>query len=158
MDGLKARHEKEDEHWAIANRIPKDDARAIRIAAGITDSAKVMIANLDSNTLRQRGHILLVESIGCIRLHVLKHDGKAFKEIWTLTGIQDRGWTIDAISDSPGPGICNNAPKPPSAHATPDGRIAVEIPSLTDPFQRSVPVTTHSFAWNGSKYVLQPAP
>jgi len=154
---LKAHHDTEDQHWAAVTRLPKAEVRTIRMAAGITDVTDLSrISNLDAASLKQRNHLLLVERNGsCIRLHVIERNGANFKEVWLLSGMRDRGWTIEELSERPGPGICTSAPRPPSAHATPDGRIVVEVPTQSDGFQRSFPVTTYSFHWDGAKYVRQ---
>jgi len=154
---LKAHHDTEDQHWAAVTRMPKAEVRTIRMAAGITDVTDgSRISSLDAASLKQRNQLLLVEGNGlCIRLHVLERNGSSFKEVWLLSGMRDRGWTIDEVSERPGPGICTTAPRPPTAHATPDGRIVVEVPTQSDAFQRSFPVTTYSFRWDGAKYVRQ---
>lgn len=149
-------HDRDDDHWAIKARLPKTDVRAIRIAAGITDATVgVAIANLDAVTLR-RNQILLVDRQGqCIRLHVIERAAKDFKEVWSLTGLTGRGWKMDEISDRPGPGICSQSPRLPSAHATSDGRIVVEVPTLADAFQRAATAETYTFVWDGAKYTLR---
>jgi hypothetical protein len=149
-----ARHDAEDQHWALRTDLPKSDIRAIRIAAGITGITQV-VRNVDAASFMRRNQILLVESRGgCLRLHVIERNAGNFKEIWALNGLQDRGWTIEPVADPSGRGVCSQAPRGPSAHATSDGRIVVEVPTMTDPFQRSMPVISYSFAWDGSTYAL----
>jgi len=126
------------------------------MAAGILDTTLgVAIANLDAVSLKHN-HILVVERQGsCIRLHVVERIEKEFKEVWSLTGLKDRGWKMDEISDHPGPGICSQAPREPSGRATPDGRIVVEVPMLSDAFQRSTTAETYTFTWDGTRYALR---
>ncbi len=154
---IAARHDGEDQRWAIRNGLSKSDIRAIRTAAGISDKTEnTRITELDARSLKQRNHILLVETGNgsCLRLHIVEKTATGFKEIWSLSGLKDRGWSIEEIAGHGGTGICSQAPRSPSAHATPDGRIVVEIPTLSDPFQRSMPVTTYSFKWDGAGYAV----
>jgi len=126
--------------------------------AGISDTTGgAVIKNIDANSLKQNNHILLVEAGGghCMRLHVFEHTPTAFKEVWSLGAIPRWSWSITEAGKGSAEGICRQGPREPSAQATPDGRIVVEVPVLLDPSQRTMPVNTYSFNWDGNKYVLQ---
>jgi hypothetical protein len=153
-DGIKAQHDAEDRKWAQKTDLPVSEVRAIRIAAGISDDAKgSRISNLDAISLKRRNHILLVEG-PCLKLHVIERGGNGFTEVWSLSELPNPAWKPGPAATHPGRGICMQAPRPPSAHATADGEIVLEVPILLDPFERTLPVDTYSFTWDGHKYVL----
>jgi hypothetical protein len=142
-----ARRDREDQNLAIQTRLPISDIRAIRLAAGIADDAVgVRVSQIDALTLKQRKQILLVENQSqCIRLHVIERGKSGFKEIWYRSGLRDLGWKMEEIDAHPGPGICSQAPRAPSVRATDAGRIVVEIPMLSDAFQRTPTAETYTF-------------
>jgi len=153
---LKERHDREDQFWARKNGLSANDIRAIRMLAGISDRSNgEVIKNIDANSLQQHNHILLVETGNghCMRLHVFERTLTAFKEIWSLSEMPGRNWPIGEIGNLPGGGICRQGPRDPSGHATTDGRIVVEVPVLSHIGQRTLPVSTYSFRWDGSKYI-----
>jgi hypothetical protein len=153
---VKARHDMEDEQWARKSGLPASEVRAIRLIAGISDTTLgAGILNIDAITLKPRNHILLAEAGNghCMRLHVLERNAAGFTEIWSLNEVPPI-WSHGKTANRPGNGICSQAPKAPNAHAMADGRIVLEVPILSDPFLRVVPVSTYSFTWNGSKYEL----
>ena len=146
-----------DKEWAEKNEISAADVRAIRMLAGILDTtANAGIFNLDAISLRHRNHILLVEMSNgrCLRVHVVERRDGEFKLIWSLTDPPETRWTVPGPLPRPGRGICRKAARPPSAYATAAGRIVLELPVHSDAFQRSIPVETYTFAWDGSKYAL----
>jgi hypothetical protein len=150
----KAQHEVVDRKWAQKTGLPVNEVQAVRIAAGISDDSRgSSIANIDAISLKQRNHILLVEG-PCVRLHVIERHADSFTEAWSLTQLPSPAWKPDVAGSRSSRGICPLAPRPPSAHATADGRIVLEVPILMDAFQRTLPVNTYIFAWGGSKYVL----
>ena len=113
--------------------------------AGITDTTEnALILSIDAKSLANRRQILLTEAGNgrCLRLHVMARKAEGFEEVWSL----------DELPDHPGRGICAQAPRSPSAYATPDGRIVLEVPVRFDAFERSVPVNSYSFTWDGSTY------
>jgi hypothetical protein len=153
-DGIKAQHEDEDRKWAQKTGLLVGEVRAIRIAAGISDDTKgSRISNIDAISLKRRNHILLVEG-PCVKLHVIERGGSGFTEVWSLSELPRPAWKSGPAATRPSRGICTQAPRPPSAHATVDGRIVLEVPILLDPFERTLPVDTYFFTWDGSKYVL----
>lgn len=153
-DGIKAQHDAEDRKWAQKTDLPGSEVRAIRIAAGISDDAKgTRISNVDAISLKRRNHILLVEG-PCVKLHVIERGANGFTEVWSLSDLPAPAWKPGSAASRPGRGICPQAPRPPTAHATVDGRIVLAVPILMDPFERTLPVDTYSFTWDGSKYVL----
>jgi hypothetical protein len=151
-DRFKAQHDAEDRKWVEKIGLPASEIRAIRIAAGISDNATgSRISNIDANSLKRRNHILLVEG-PCVKLHVIERGAGGFTEVWSLTELPHPAWKVGAASR--GRGICPRAPRPPSVHATADGQIILEVPILLDPFERTRPVDTYTFTWDGSKYIL----
>ena len=158
---LKMLHDREDQSWARKSGLDATDVHEMRLAVGISDTSSSSIANIDANSLGRNKHILLVEALGqCVRLHVLERTVSEFKEVWSSSGI--------TTNETPGretvlsreietgrrQGFCSQAPRAASAHATADGRIVVEVPILFDLWEKTIPVYTYSFAWDGSKYVL----
>jgi hypothetical protein len=145
-----------DERWAWKNEIAAAGVREMRTLAGIhDDTAGAGILHLDAISLRHRGHSLLVEAGAghCMRLHVFERTGSGIKKIWALAELPETGWTVPG-SGRQGRGICSKAPKKPEAYATADGHIVLEVPVMTDAFQRSIPVESFVFAWNGKDYAL----
>jgi hypothetical protein len=139
--------------WAEKTGLSVSDVQAIRIAAGVPDdSIGLRIANIDAISLKQRNHILVVEG-PCVKLHVIERGASGFTEVWSLRELPRPAWKAETPG-RPGRGICPQAPRPPSAHATVDGRIVLEVPILLDAFQRTLPADIYSFAWDGAKYVL----
>ena len=152
-DRLKAQHDADDRKWAQKTGLPVSEVQAIRIAAGVSGLTNFsLIVNLDAISLKERNHILMVEG-PCIKLHVIEREANGFTEVWSLSELPHPAWKIGAAASGPGRGICAQAPRPPSAHATADGRIVLEVPLLFDPFERTLPVDTYSFTWDGHKYV-----
>jgi hypothetical protein len=152
-DRFKAQHDIEDRKWAEKTGLPVNEIRAIRIAAGISDDAPgLRIANLDAKSLKQRNHILLVEG-PCVKLHVIERGAGGLTEVWSLNELPRPAWKI-AQASRPGRGICSQSPRAPSAHATADGQIVLEVPFLLDPFQRTLPVDTYTFRWDGNTYIV----
>ncbi len=150
-DIMQAQHDREDQQWAHKSGLTVSEVRAIRIFAGITDSSNnYVIRNIDAESLKARHHILLVEG-ACTRVHVLEPSGDSFREVWTLNAVPDRIWGVTENPKSPG--ICQKG-QSADAHGTPDGRIVLEVRVRNDPFQRSIPVDTYTFQWNGSQYEL----
>jgi hypothetical protein len=153
-DGFKAQRVVEDRKWAQKTGLLVSEVQAIRIAAGISDEKSgSRITNIDATSLKQRNHILLVEG-PCVKLHVLERRGNDFAEVWSLGALPNPSWKPDAPANRPNRGICPQAPRPPNAQATADGRIVLDVPILLDAFQRTLPVDTYTFAWDGAKYVL----
>jgi len=153
-DRLKAQHDREDQLWAQKSGLPVSEVRAIRSVAGLSDATEgSRIVNIDANSLKRRNHILLVEG-PCVKLHVVERGADGFTEVWSLSETPGPSWSIGATANRPGRGICPQAPRPPSAHGTPDGRIVLEVPILLDPFERTLPVNIYSFAWDGTKYKI----
>jgi hypothetical protein len=151
---LKQRHDREDQSWALKNGLAVTDVRGMRILAGISDVTFSWIINLDANSLKNN-HVLLVERAGmCVKLHVFEHTPTDFREVWSISEMPGRTWIPNEIATGPGRGICSQAPRSPSTHATPDGRIVLEVPLLLDPWERTLPTSTYSFAWDGKKYAL----
>jgi hypothetical protein len=149
------RHDREDQSWALKSGLAVTDVRGMRVSAGISDVTFAWIINLDANSLRKNNHVLLVEQAGlCVRLHVFEHTTTDFKEVWSLSEMPSRTWVPKESATGPGRGICSQAPRSPTAHATPDGRIVLEVPFLLDPWERTLPTSTYSFAWDGKKYAL----
>lgn len=152
--GGKAQHEVEDRKWAQTTGLPVKEVQAIRIAAGISDDSRgSRIANIDAISLKQRNHILLVEG-PCVKVHVIERRADGFTEVWSLKQLPSPAWKPDVAASRSSCGIYPQAPRPPSAHAAADGRIVLEVTVLMDAFQRTLPVDTYSFAWDGAKYVL----
>lgn len=152
-DRFKAQHDAEDRKWAQKTGLPVSEVRAIRIAAGISDDSQgSRIANIDTISLKGRNHILLAEGL-CIKLHVIERRDDGFTEVWSLSALPSPACKPEAGSRA-GRGICPQAPRPPSAHATADGRIVLEVPTMLDAFQRTLPADTYTFAWDGVKYAL----
>jgi hypothetical protein len=144
---------REDQEWAQKNEISASEVREMRLQTGIldtTDNARIL--NLDAISLRHRRHVLVVEAGAghCMRLHVFERTSAGLKKMWSLTDRPETPWTVPGSRS--GRGICRKAPKLPAAYATADGRIIVEVPVMTDSFQRSIPVETYTFAWNGKDY------
>lgn len=153
-DRRKAQGDADDQKWAQKTGLSVTDIQAIRIAAGVSGLTNFSrIVNLDAISLKQRDQILFVEG-PCIKLHVIERGATGFTEVWSLSELPRPAWKISAPASGPGRGICPQAPRPPSAHATADGRIVLEVPLLLDPFERTLPVDTYSFTWDGHKYVL----
>jgi hypothetical protein len=150
----KAEREREDQLWARKSGLSASEIRAMRMLVGFTDTTSGSVVNIDSDSLKSRNHVLLVEfhSGYCTRVHVLERAGDSFQEVWSLTEVPDRVWGVR--EDQNRRGICANASRGTNAHGTADGRIVVEVRVLVDPFVRSMPVDTYSFTWNGSKYEL----
>ena len=147
---------REDQEWAEKNEISAGDVRKMRIDVGILDTTpNARVFNLDAISLRHRKHTLLVEASNgsCTKLHVFERTESGFKEIWSLTDRPETHWTVPGATRQ-GRGICRKAGHPPEAYATADGRIIVEIPVMADAFQRSIPVETYTFTWNGKTYAL----
>jgi hypothetical protein len=153
-DRAKGPHDLEDRKWAQKTGLPVSDVRAILVAAAIShDSIGSRITNIDAISLAQRHHILVVEG-PCVKLHVIERGADGFTEVWSLNRIPSPAWKPDLAANRPGRGICAQAPRPPSAHATADGRIVLEVPILQDAFVRTLPIDSYTFAWDGAKYVL----
>jgi hypothetical protein len=153
-DRVKAQHDADDQKWAQKAGLPVSEVQAIRIAAGVYGPTNFSrIVNLDASSLKQRNHILFVEG-PCIKLHVIERGANGFTEVWSLSELPRPAWKIGA-TNRPARGICPQAPRLPSAHATADGRIVLEVPILLDPFERTRPVDTYFFTWDGAKYVLE---
>ncbi len=155
---LKKMQDSEDKSWAEKTRLPVTDIRSIREAAGVTDDTLgARILDLDMKSLSRQKHILFVDApLGeCMQVHVLERSGPGFREVWSLTDLPAHQFPeMKIVAHGAGRGICPQAPKVPSAHATSDGRIIVEIPILFDLSQRTFPPRILSFSWDGSKYVL----
>jgi len=152
---LKLRHDREDQSWALKSGLAVTDVRGMRVMAAISDVTPAWIVNLDANSLRKNNHVLLVEGAGlCVRLHVFEHTPTDFREVWSIGEMPRRTWILNETATGPGRGICSEAPRAPRAHATPDGRIVLEVPLLLDPWERTLPTSTYSFAWDGKKYAL----
>ena len=153
---IKALRDLEDQQWARKSGLPVSDVRALRLMAGMSDASwGAVILNIDAVSLKSRNHILLAEAGGhCMRLHILERNATGFTEIWSLNEMPGPIWPHGKTANRPGLGICSQAPKAPNAYVTPDGRIALEIPILSDPFLSTLPVSTYLFTWNGSKYEL----
>jgi len=154
---VKSQHDREDQFWAQKSGLPVSDVRAIRLTADISDTTSgAGILNIDASTLKQRNHILFAEAGNghCMSLHVLERNATGFSEVWSLTEVPRPLWLPGKMGNRPGGGICSQAPKAPAAHATPDGRIVLEVPILSDPFLRTLPVSTYSFTWNGTTFEL----
>jgi hypothetical protein len=153
-DRFKAQHDAEDRKWAQKTDLPVSEVRAIRIAAGISDDTSgSRIANIDASSLKPRNHILLVEG-ACVKLHVIERGAGGFTDVWSLSELPRPAWKIGAAASRPASGICPQAPRPVTAHATADGRIVLEVPVLLDAFQRTIPVDTYAFTWDGAQYIL----
>ncbi|SPE26943.1 hypothetical protein SBA3_1330008 [Candidatus Sulfopaludibacter sp. SbA3] len=151
----KQKHSREDYSWSLKTGVPASDVREMRIAAGISDVTPNSVANIEVEPLKQRKQVLLVQSNGgCIRLHVLERTSDHFAELWTNSEIPRQNPSIFDERKAPGQWICGHAPRGPSAHATEDGQIIVEVPVLLDISQRSLPVYTYKYAWNGRTYSL----
>jgi hypothetical protein len=153
-DRRKAQQDADDRKWAQKTGLPLTEVQAIRAAAGILPTNFARIMNLDVTSLKERKHILLVEGAPCIRLHVIKRGATGFTEVWSLGELPRPAWKIGAPANRSARGICPQAPRPASAHATPDGRIVLEVPILLDPFERTRPVETYTFTWDGGTYIL----
>ena len=141
----KARNDTRDRHWAITTRLSLETIHQLRIIAGVSEDA--IIANLDRKNLSGRNHVLLVEVASgkgyCLRLHVLQVLSESATQVWALSELPDNS-----------EGICRQGPVNPSAHATPDGRIIVDVPVYSEPFQRTLPIRTYTYAWDGGRYHL----
>lgn len=145
---------RQDQAWAQKSGLTVDDVHALRTAAGITHlwgPGGSRIANLDTTSLKDRHQILLVEGF-CLRVHVYERKGEGFAEVRAVTDIPDPDKSIAGPGNHPGRCIGIRAPIPPSAHATPDGKIVVEVPVLTELFVRPIPVSTYTFVWDGTTY------
>lgn len=156
-DRVKAQRDREDRLWAQKSGLPASDVRTIRLLVGVSDTMfGSRILNIDAESLKQRKHILVVAGGACVKVHVLQRGANGFVEVWSLDETPPRNlfWSTSETAGHPGRGICPQSPQPASAHATPDGRILLEVPILVDPFQRTLPVSTYSFRWDGSKYEL----
>ena len=153
-DLVKTQHEHEDQQWAIRTGLPAGDVRAMRIAAGMSDTSRSRIVDIDTHTLQHGKHILFVEAGPCLKLHVLERGAKGLVEIWSLGELPESMNGAPSVKSQSQGGICPQATRPPRAHATTEGRIILEVPVLTDPFQRSLPPYTYVFAWNGGKYMF----
>jgi hypothetical protein len=152
---LKLRHDREDQSWALKSGLAVTDVREMRVMAGISDVTFASVVNLDANSLRNNNHVLLVERAGsCVKLHVFEHTPTDFKEVWSISEAPGRTEVPNEIAAGLGRGICSQGPRPPSAHATADGRVVLEVPFLLDPWERNLPTSTYSFAWDGKKYAL----
>jgi hypothetical protein len=154
---LKMQHDREDQFWAQRNGLRTDDIRAIRLLVGISDTTRgAGIKNVDATSLKERNHILFVEagSGRRMRVHVFERTAQSFKEVWSLSEMPRHSWSAAETTNGSGQGICRQAPRDPSARATPDGRIVVEVPILFDPGQRTIPANTYSFGWDGKIYAL----
>jgi hypothetical protein len=152
-DRLQSDHAREDEVWAKKSGLPISEVRAIRIAAGITDTTPATrIDNIDASSLRHRNQILFVEGF-CPRLHVLERKDDGLHEIWSLSKLPVPGWTASAKAWTSERNLCGLG-GPTRVHVTADGTIVVEVPSRMDPFERSIPLSTYTFNWDGSEYKL----
>ena len=146
--------DREDQHWAQTSGLSVTDIQALRQIAGISDpAAGSRILNLDATSLKSRNHILFAEMGNghCMRVHVFERTSTGFTEVWSLAEIPRHSWSPP---NRAGNGICSQSPKLPGARATPDGRIVVEVPTLSDPFVRTLPVNAYTFTWTGTRYEL----
>jgi hypothetical protein len=148
----RARQEQSDEHWAFMTRLPAAQIRELRLAAGLPDDGAERIENLDLKTLSSRNQILLVGGIGCLVLHVLQQNADAYKQVWSLSDVPDRGGIREVGAARKK--ICGQGPAKASAHVTSDGVIVVEIPVYNYPFQRTVPTRSYQYRWDGYTYNL----
>jgi hypothetical protein len=160
----KAQMSPEDRALAAQSGLAESDIQAIRRAVGVpvleTPQAAAprppmgvrRIVSIDATSLKPNdGHVLVVvQTAGCVAIHVMKRDAKGFAEVWSLGKMPSGGFTATG-SD----GICSLASAAPSAHGTADGRIVIEVPVRTDPFQRTTPSQFYSFAWDGKTYRQQ---
>jgi hypothetical protein len=126
------------------------EIRAIRMALGISDPAVHRFLSIDPDSLKDNGHILVVETVrGCLQIHVVERAN--FQEVWSLTDVPNRTYALDHDTRSKG-GICPQAPIPPKASGTKDGRIVLEVPVLFDPGQRYIAPYKYTFRWDGKEY------
>lgn len=150
---LKALHQRNDQAWAQKSGLPVSQVRALRMAIGIDDTTDGLeIVNLDAASLKPRNQILLVDGF-CLRVHVLESKGDGYREVWSLSEMP-ADWKAEAGIGPPGRRICPQAPELPSAHATADGRIVLDVPVMIDPFERTIPAYNFTFVWDGSTYRL----
>jgi hypothetical protein len=147
-------HDSEDQHWATKTGLDAGDVRAIRMAAGVSDSSYSRILNIDANTLQHGRHILFVEGQPCVNLHVLERLANGFVEVWSLSALPRPISGVPPTTLGKQRGICPLAPLLPRARATTEDQIVLEVPVLLDPFQRTLPPYTYVFAWDGSRYAL----
>jgi len=139
-----------DQHWAIVNRIPIEQVQEMRRVAGMSDAVDGgTIANLDIQSLTSRHQILLVESstTRCLRVHVLERSASGLRQVWSLDEVPRNSWSGRGLP------ICAQAPRPPAIHADLQGQIVIEIPTLWDEGQRSMPVAKYTYLWDGHTYV-----
>jgi hypothetical protein len=142
----------QDPTWAEKTGLPVSEVRAMRLAAGISDSSRnARIGKIDTTSLRQRNQILVVEGL-CGSLHVLERQAEGFREVWSLTKLPTLpGWTSTSRAVNSEQPTCMMGAK---VSVTTDMRIVVEVPVRLDPFERSVPMSRFAFAWDGSQYKL----
>jgi hypothetical protein len=140
-------HAREDAVWAARTGLPASEVRAIRIAAGISDTTPVTrIDNIDASSLKSRNQILFVEGF-CARVHVLERRDDGLHEIWSLSKLPLPGRGASERE------LCGQGGAT-RVRVTGDGKIVIEVPMRMDPFERSVPVSSYTFAWDGSAYSL----
>ena len=142
----------EDRLLAGQSGLPELEIRAIRSSLDIPADSRPMqrrIVAVDATSLKPYGHILVVESEnnGCLALHVLERNQAGLAEVWSLDKLP-----VHFPKAGGTEGICRKAPRGPSAHGTQDGRIVVEVPVQTDPFQRTFSSETYTFVWDGHTY------
>jgi len=149
--------ESEDKKWAAKSGLSVADVSALRTMAGIAnDAPDGRIGSIDAASLASRGHILLTEAGNghCMRVHVFAREKEGFREVWLLSETPQPTGSRSVGATRPGGGICSQAPRQPSARVAEDGSILVEVPVMSDPFQRSVPVAVFPYEWNGKTYAL----
>jgi hypothetical protein len=131
----------QDTTWAQRTGLQPSDVAAMRKFAGIPDrSFGQAILSLDAQSLKSRNQVLMTEAGGghCMRVHVFARARAGWKEVWALTD-----------------GICSKAPVSPRVNVTLDGKIVIEVPVMADPFIRTIPVDTYTYAWKRSTYQLE---
>ena len=72
-----------------------------------------------------------------MRVHVFARSRTGWKEVWALAD-----------------GICSKAPVSPRVQVI-GGKIVIEVPVMADPFIRTIPVNTYTYAWKRSTYQLE---
>jgi hypothetical protein len=144
----------ESENRVLANQsgLSEKDIQSIRTELKIFPDpplARRRIASVDANSLKSHGHVLVVEIQikGCLVVHVMKRNAEEFVEVWSLDKLPENGPFATGSA-----GICSKASRMPQAHGTQDGKIVIEVPVLTDPFQRKIPNEIYSFDWDGQTY------
>lgn len=144
-----AMQEQSDRHWATVTRLPIEQVREIRIAAGVSDDSAPPIKGLDTTMLSKRDQVLVVAPGHQACLSVLQRNANGYTQVWAPAEVPRSKGNNEAIGG--GGRICGQFS---SARFDQDGLVVIEMPVNNYPFQRSVPVRTYRYRWDGHTYNL----